>query len=168
MRVWEYESMGRSSVNRQPSTVNPYMQHFHHLSCLPSNDRYMGRGFGLIPLIFLLPACLKNTQMPAALSGTYIGVYMRVDHFKDTAAIEITFRDNSFQDKYNTTVHPNCHGFYRISNDSIDFQNLCDTPNYRLILDGKFRVVQKDDSLSLSRISNGTFYFEDHFNLRKQ
>jgi hypothetical protein len=128
----------------------------------------MGRIFGIAPVIFLLASCLKTTQAPPSLSGTYLGVYMRTGNLRDTAGIEITFLDNSFNDKYNTLSHPDCHGFYRLSEDSIDFQNLCDSPNYKIILDGKFRIDKMGDSLSLSRDYRGIALYADHYNLIKQ
>jgi hypothetical protein len=48
-------------------------------------------------------------------------------------------------------VRPICNGTYAITGDSINFMNLCSTPDADLLLVGKYQIKETGDSLYFIR-----------------
>ncbi|HEY4936101.1 MAG TPA: hypothetical protein VII44_05945 [Puia sp.] len=128
----------------------------------------MSRIFGLVLVIFSFVSCAKDSGSSYPLDGIYSGIYLQTGEIKDTAEVKIVFAGNGFSGESSDTVRTICYGTYQISQDSINFTNLCSTPDPDLLLVGKYKMTTVGDSLYFTRDSSGIINYEDHFNLKKQ
>ncbi len=121
------------------------------------NKRFAG-----LALIFALVSCSKDDTPGGDLNGRYYGIYEKADGVTDsTATVRIVFVGSNFSGESQATVRPICNGSYEITGDSINFTNLCSTPDADLLLVGKYKIKETGDSLYLSR-------FQELFSLKQQ
>jgi hypothetical protein len=119
-------------------------------------------------LTFLIASCAKDNDPSGALNGTYVGYYIQTGDLKDTGVVQLVFVGSIFSGSSTGTTKSICNGNYDVSGDSINFTNLCTTPDADLLLVGKYKMTTAGDSLYFTRTISGTENYEDHFNLRKQ
>lgn len=127
-------------------------------------------------LISCMWACKKSGSPEIKLSWTYSGTFKRyVGISAPAAAVQITFSGNTFTGESDSLHYPDiCHGNYEIiqnNQDSISFKNLCFFPAnfpWSLVLSGQYKMVQKGDSLYISRLFGDFVYEEDVYSLRRQ
>jgi hypothetical protein len=106
-----------------------------------------------LALIFALASCAKDGSPSGDLNGGYYGIYERTDGVVDTSAtVRIVFVGSNFSGESQANVRPICNGNYAITGDSINFTNLCSTPDDELLLVGKYQIRETGDSLYLSRL----------------
>jgi hypothetical protein len=105
-----------------------------------------------ISVLFLLAACAKDSSTGGDLNGTYSGVYEQGPGANDsTGTVRIVFIGNNFSGESQATLRPICNGNYEIIGDSINFTNLCSSPDADLLLVGKYNIKETGDSLYFSR-----------------
>ena len=105
-----------------------------------------------ILILFILASCNKDSSTGGALNGTYSGVYEQGPGVSDsTGTVRIVFIGNNFSGESQSSLRPICNGNYDILGDSINFVNLCSTPDPYLLLVGKYQLKETGDSLYLSR-----------------
>jgi hypothetical protein len=103
-------------------------------------------------MLFILASCNKDSSTGGALNGTYSGVYEQGPGPSDsTGTVRIVFIGNNFSGESQASLLPICNGNYDIVGDSINFTNLCSTPDQYLLLVGKYQLKETSDSLYLSR-----------------
>jgi hypothetical protein len=104
-------------------------------------------------LISILVSCSKDDAPSGNLNGGYYGIYERTGGVVDTSAtVRIVFVGSNFSGESQANVRPICNGTYTITGDSINFMNLCSTPDVELLLVGKYQIRETGDSLYLSRL----------------
>ncbi len=107
--------------------------------------------FAELALIFALVSCSKDDTPSGDLNGIYTGTYIQTGPSNDSAGtVKIVFVGSNFSGESQATVRPICNGSYVIAGDSINFMNLCSTPDADLLLVGKYQIKEKGDSLCLS------------------
>jgi hypothetical protein len=112
------------------------------------------RLFVFLALIFALVSCAKDSAPSGDLNGGYKGIYERTGGAVDTSSIvRIVFVGSNFSGESQANVRPICNGTYAISGDSINFMNLCSTPDAELLLVDKYHIKETGDSLYLSRLN---------------
>lgn len=105
-----------------------------------------------LALIFALVSCAKDDTPSGDLNGTYIGNYIQTGPSNDSAGtVTIVFVGSNFSGESQATVKPICNGSYAITGDSINFMNLCSTPDADLLLVGKYQIKETSDSLYFIR-----------------
>jgi hypothetical protein len=105
-----------------------------------------------ILILFLLASCAKDSSTGGDLNGTWSGVYEQGPGVNDsTGTVRIVFIGNNFSGESQATLRPICNGNYEIIGDSINFTNLCSSPDADLLLVGKYRIKETGDSLYFSR-----------------
>lgn len=105
-----------------------------------------------LALILTLVSCAKDDTPSGDLNGRYIGVYEKNDGVTDsTSTVRIVFVGANFSGESQGTVRPICNGTYDVVGDSIDFKNLCSSPDSDLLLVGKYKLKETGDSLYFSR-----------------
>jgi hypothetical protein len=103
-------------------------------------------------VLFLLAACAKDSSTGGDLNGTYSGAYEQGPGANDsTGTVRLVFIGYNFSGESQATLRPICNGNYEIVGDSINFVNLCSTPDPYLLLVGKYQIKETGDSLYLSR-----------------
>ena len=106
-----------------------------------------------ILILFILSSCAKDSSTGGALNGTYSGIYEQGPGVNDsTGTVRIVFIGNNFSGESQGSLRPICNGNYEISGDSINFINLCSTPDPYLLLVEKYQLKETSDSLYLSRL----------------
>jgi hypothetical protein len=128
----------------------------------------LGKVFGLLLLVTCFSSCYKDPGSSFPLDGTYSGVYLSTGEIQDTGSVRLAFAGLGFSGESMGTARTICYGNYQISADSINFTNLCSTPDPQLLLVGKYRMVTTGDSLYFTRTISGTLNYEEHFDLKKQ
>jgi hypothetical protein len=128
----------------------------------------MRKVFGFVLIIIGFLSCAKDSEPSGDLNGTYNGLYLATGDLKDTGLVKIVFVGSNFSGESVGTSRPICNGSYQIFQDSIDFKNLCSTPDPELLLVGKFKITSVGDSLYFTRIFNGSISYEEQFSLLKQ
>jgi len=104
-------------------------------------------------LLFALVSCAKDDTPGGDLNGGYYGIYERTGGAVDTAStVRIVFVGSNFSGESQANVRPICNGNYVIAGDSINFTNLCSTPDAELLLVGKYLIRETGDSVYLSRL----------------
>jgi hypothetical protein len=121
----------------------------------------------LIFMIALL-SCTRDSGPSGALDGAYSGTYLATGPIADTGEVRIVFVGQNFSGDAEGTKRSICNGSYSVIVDSIQFTNLCSTPDADLLLAGKYRMVAVGDSLYFSREYNGFIYSQELFSLKKQ
>jgi hypothetical protein len=119
-------------------------------------------------IVFLFSACSQDNSPSGDLNGTYIGTYLESGDMRDTAVVKIVFVGSNFSGESTGSLRPICNGSYQITGDSINFKNLCSTPDPELLLAGKYMLSAPGDSLYFTRIFNGTNNYKELFSLHKQ
>jgi hypothetical protein len=108
----------------------------------------------VLALIFALFSCAKEDSPSGDLNGGYNGIYERTGGAVDTSStVRIVFVGSNFSGESQANVRPICNGTYAITGDSINFMNLCSTPDAELLLVGKYHIKETGDSLYLSRLN---------------
>ena len=107
-------------------------------------------------LMVVLASCSKQADPSGDLNGGYTGGYVRTGDSAEAGTVRIVFVGNNFSGESVGTARPICNGNYEILGDSINFTNLCSTPDPELLLVGKYQLTETGDSLYLSR-SNELF-----------
>ena len=121
----------------------------------------------LLPFVFI--ACAKDTDPSGDLNGTYSGVYKETGEAHDSGTVRIVFVGSVFSGESIGTTRPICNGSYLIVGDSINFKNLCSTPDRELLLAGKYKIITTGDSLYFTRATgSGIVYYQEQFLLKKQ
>ena len=116
----------------------------------------------ILALLTALVSCAKDDTPSGDLNGSYYGIYEQTGSATDTSAtVRIVFVGSNFSGESQGTVRPICNGNYSITADSINFTNLCSTPDAELLLVGKYQIRETGDSLYLSRL-------HELFSLRQQ
>ena len=114
----------------------------------------------IMGLVFI--SCSKDDTPSGDLNGSYIGNYEQTGLVNDSAGtVRIVFVGSNFSGESQGTVRPICNGSYVITGDSIDFMNLCSTPDPDLLLVGKYQIKATGDSLYFIRTN-------ELFSLRQQ
>jgi hypothetical protein len=123
---------------------------------------------GLI-LVFL-NSCTQNTDAPSGdLNGIYIGDYTQTGAINDFAYVKLVFVGSNFSGDGSDSLRSICNGSYQITGDSINFKNFCSTPDYELLLAGKYKIRKAGDSLYFSRDSSpDTVHYTEMFSLKSQ
>jgi hypothetical protein len=119
-------------------------------------------------LSFLIVSCAKDNDPSGDLNGTYIGYFIQTGDLKDTGVVQLVLVGSNFSGTSTGTTKSICNGSYVVFGDSINFTNICTTPDTDLLLVGKYMMTTAGDSLYFTRTISGTENYEDHFNLRKQ
>ena len=127
----------------------------------------LGRIFGLLFLINCISSCNKDPGSSFPLDGVYSGVYMSNGEIQESGDVRLAFAGFGLAVSTGTS-RMICYGNYQESPDSIDFTNLCSTPDSLLLLVGKYKMTGAGDSLYFTRTITGMHNYEEHFNLRKQ
>lgn len=122
-----------------------------------------------VMFISLLAACAKDTDPSGDLNGTYAGIYKETGEAHDSGTVKIAFVGSVFSGESIGTTRPICNGSYQITGDSINFKNLCSTPDPELLLAGNYKMTTAGDSLYFTRDTGiGIVYFQEQFLLKKQ
>lgn len=123
---------------------------------------------------FVLIACSKESENSTDLTGTYKGTFRRSGPAYDGAAVNVTinFHRGTFTGSGETMYYPAiCKGSYEADEASITFTDSCGwTANFdwTLILNGRYDLQVKGDSIFISRSGNGTIPQLDEYRLGKQ
>lgn len=105
-----------------------------------------------LALLFALFSCAKDDTPSGDLNGTYSGTYIQTGPSNDSAGtVKIVFVGSNFSGESQATVRPICNGSFAITGDSINFMNLCSTPDADLLLVGKYKIKETADSLYFIR-----------------
>lgn len=123
---------------------------------------------GLLVLISCFISCNKDPGSSFPLDGVYSGVYLSTGEIQESGDVRLAFAGSGFSGESTGTARTICYGNYQISPDSINFTNLCSTPDSLLLLVGKYKMSSAGDSLYFTRTITGTLNYEEHFNLKKQ
>lgn len=125
--------------------------------------------FGLLIIVGL--GCSKNISNSSVLEGTYKGTFKR-NTSSVIANVTINLSTNNFSCTSNVSRYPAIStGNYQILSDSIRFSDASIWTadfDWTFILDGKYKITRKDDSLFMSRTYNGIVFTEDFYKLKKQ
>src|SRR5664279_5080067 len=106
----------------------------------------------ILALIFALASCAKDETPSGDLNGSYIGNYEQSGGVIDSAGtVRLVFVGSNFSGESQGTVKPICNGSYIITGDSINFTNLCSSPDADLLLVGKYQIKETGDSLYFIR-----------------
>jgi len=119
-------------------------------------------------VIGLMVSCAKDSTPSGDLNGTYVGTYLESGALQDSGTVKIVFVGSNFSGVSVGTSRSICNGGYAVLGDSINFTNLCSTPDSELLLVGKYFLIESNDSLYFNRVSNGTVYYQELFSLKKQ
>ncbi len=121
-------------------------------------------------VILLMISCTQNSDTPSGdLNGVYIGEYSQSGAIKDFAYVKLVFVGSNFSGDGTDSLRSICNGSYQITGDSINFKNFCSTPDYELLLAGKYKMKTVGDSLYFSRDSPpDTVHFTELFSLKSQ
>ena len=124
----------------------------------------------IIILILLISSCTQNTDTPSGdLNGVYIGDYAQTGAISSFAYVKLVFVGSNFSGEGNDSLRSICNGSYQITGDSINFKNFCSTPDYELLLAGKYKIKKTGDSLYFSRDSPpDTVHYTELFSLKSQ
>ena len=123
---------------------------------------------GLLVLSTCFLSCNKDQGSSFPLDGIYAGVYLSTGEIQESGEVRLAFAGFGFSGESMGTVRTICYGNYQISADTINFTNLCSTPDSLLLLVGKYKMATAGDSLYFTRTITGTLNYEEHFNLKKQ
>jgi hypothetical protein len=120
-------------------------------------------------LLTILPvSCMKNNVSPS-LSGEYSGTAeQHTGPYISLFNIQLTFTADSFKGKSENNLPIICSGNFKITRDSINFQNPCVLPAFldeSFVMGGKYKVVIFGDSLIFS---HRFFNTQETYNLKKQ
>ena len=123
--------------------------------------------FGLLIVlgIVLIMSCNKNDDenSQSEINGEYIGIFERNGN---TSNIELNFTNGIYSGQSETEKFPAiCNGNYSISNNSIEFENVCVWTaefDWTLILDENWNYTIENNILIMTK-SNG-----DKYTLTKQ
>jgi hypothetical protein len=134
----------------------------------------MRKLWAILPALILVSTCSKKDSPPqTTIIGVYAGSFERI--YGDTGikrGVSITFSTNKFSGSSDSTHYPAiCNGSYAIAGDSINFQNQCDFPanfDWTYILNGKYSLKIKNDSLQISHTYGDFIYEADIYRLKKQ
>jgi hypothetical protein len=121
----------------------------------------------LMIFVFAFVSCAKDTQPSGDLNGTYNGKYLQTGLKNDSGVVKIVFVGSNFSGESVGSQRPVCNGSYLVTGDSINFKNLCSTPDSLLLLTGRFKFTTTVDSLYFIR-NNVTAGNVEKFSLKKQ
>lgn len=119
--------------SRQPSTINRQL---------------------IFSIILLFSSCTKDPGTPGGdLNGVYAGTYTQTGSITSNAYIKLVFVGSNFSGEGSDSLRSICNGSYQITVDSILFNNFCSTSGADLLLAGKYKIKETNDSLYFSRDS---------------
>ena len=122
-------------------------------------------------LLVLGLGCNKTDSSNNILQGTYKGTFKR-NTSNIISNVSVNFSNNNFSGTSSVSRYPAIGaGNYEILNDSIRFSDASVWTadfNWTYILDGKYKITSKNDSLFMSRTYNGIVFTEDSYKLERQ
>jgi|SRR5579863_545516 len=124
-----------------------------------------------LSLVFVfLISCTKDPGTPSGdLNGVYSGTYTQTGDATDSSSVKLVFVGSNFSGESTDSFRSVCNGSYQITGDSINFKNFCSTPDYELLLAGKYKMKTVGDSLYFSRNSPAdTIQYTELFSLKSQ
>jgi len=126
------------------------------------------KGYFLLIVMGMLNACAKDNTPSGELNGTYVGNYLETGSLQDSGTVKIVFVGSNFSGTSMGTSRSICNGGYVVSGDSINFSNLCSTPDPELLLAGKYELTKTSDSLYFTRTFSGVMTYTEQFSLKMQ
>ncbi len=122
-------------------------------------------------VIILGLGCSKSTTNHNVLEGTYKGTFKR-NTSSVVSNVTINLSGINFSGTSDVSRYPAISmGNYQLLNDTIQFNDASIWTadfDWRLILNGEYKITRKDDSLFISRTYNGIVFTEDVYKLKKQ
>ncbi len=120
-----------------------------------------------------IASCKKSEPVSPTLSGSYLGIFTRAVGGSDSSSkVSIHFSGNTFTGTSDHDKFPAiCQGTYRLTEDSISFQNMCFFTadfDWTLILSGSYQYRRQGDSLWFVRSWGDFIYEADFYILKKQ
>jgi len=117
----------------------------------------------LIGILVIAFACNNDDEIQPNIDGKYVGIFERNGN---TSNVELNLNNGTYFGESETEKFPGiCNGNYSISNNSIDFENLCAWTaefDWSLILVENWNFIFENNVLTLTK-SNG-----DKYTLTKQ
>lgn len=151
----------KKSVKRLALSVGPKDRQLSTVNC---------QLIGFIVIVSFLVSCTQSTNTPSGdLNGVYSGTYLQTGAVKDFSSVKLVFVGSNFSGESTDSIRSICNGSYQITGDSINFKNFCSTPDYELLLAGKYKLKTVGDSLYFSRDSPpDTIHYTELFSLKSQ
>lgn len=127
----------------------------------------------IIVIFFVISSlgCSKTSNISSEFQGTYKGTFKR-NTSSIISNVTLNFSNTNFSGTSDVSRYPAISmGNYQVMNDSMRFSDASIWTadfDWTFILDGKYKMILKNDSLFMTRRYNGIVFTEDVYKLKKQ